>query len=36
LPEFGVGGYCGFGRLSKDEMDRVLAEHLQAARKGEG
>lgn len=31
LPAFGVGGYCGFGRLSPAEMDRVLAEHLRAA-----
>lgn len=30
LPEFGVGGYCGFGRISPAEMERVLAEHLQA------
>lgn len=34
LPQFGVAGYCGFGRLSRDEMDRVLDEHLQAAAKG--
>lgn len=30
LPDFGVGGYCGFGRESPAEMDRVLQEHLQA------
>lgn len=30
LQEFGVGAYCGFGRESPAEMDRVLQEHLQA------
>jgi hypothetical protein len=33
LPEFGVGAYCGFGRLSPAEMDRVLNEHLLAAKR---
>lgn len=30
LEDFGVGAYCGFGRESPSEMDRVLKEHLQA------
>ena len=30
LPEFGLGGYCGFGRIPPEEMPVVLAEHLQA------
>jgi hypothetical protein len=31
LPEFGVGGYCGFGRHSKAELPGVLGDHLHAA-----
>lgn len=31
LAEFGVGAYCGFGRLSPDELPKVLADHVAAA-----
>jgi hypothetical protein len=30
LPEFGVAGYCGFGRMEPAEMPSVLNQHLQA------
>ena len=30
LPEFGVGAYCGFGRLPPADMLKVLEEHRQA------
>lgn len=30
LPEFGVAGYCGFGRVPPAEMPAVLNEHLEA------
>jgi hypothetical protein len=30
LPEFGLGGYCGFGRVPPEKMHEVLDEHLQA------
>lgn len=30
LPDFGVGAYCGLGRLSPADVERALAEHLQA------
>lgn len=30
LPQFGIAGYCGFGRMPSSDMPRVLAEHLQA------
>ena len=30
LPNFGLGAYCGFGRLPTSELSKVLAEHLQA------
>jgi hypothetical protein len=30
LPDFGVAGYCGFGRVPPDEIPAVLNEHLQA------
>jgi hypothetical protein len=30
LPEFGIAGYCGFGRLPPTEMPKVLNEHRQA------
>jgi hypothetical protein len=30
LPEFGLGAYCGFGRLSESELPNVLADHLKA------
>lgn len=32
LPEFGVGAYCGFGRLNPSDVPRVLEDHLQAHR----
>jgi hypothetical protein len=31
LQEFGIGAYCGFGRLPRDELPGVLADHLKAA-----
>ena len=30
LPEFGLGGYCGFGRMAASELPGVLADHLRA------
>lgn len=30
LAEFGLGAYCGFGRLSPTELPRVLSDHLDA------
>lgn len=30
LPEFGLAAYCGFGRLSEEEADRFLDDHLAA------
>jgi hypothetical protein len=30
LPAFGLGAYCGFGRLPPAQMPQVLAEHLAA------
>lgn len=30
LPEFGVAGYCGFGRVPPSEMPAVLNDHLKA------
>ena len=30
LPEFGLAGYCGFGRVPPEQMPTVLDEHLQA------
>jgi hypothetical protein len=30
LPDFGLAGYCGFGRIPPAEMPTVLNEHLQA------
>jgi hypothetical protein len=30
LPEFGLAGYCGFGRIPPADMPIVLNEHLQA------
>jgi hypothetical protein len=35
LPAFGLGAYCGFGRIPPDDMPAVLDEHLQAI-KGAG
>jgi hypothetical protein len=29
LPQFGIAGYCGFGRMPSSDMPRVLAEHLE-------
>jgi hypothetical protein len=34
LPEFGLGAYCGFGRLPVAELPGVLADHLKAAESG--
>jgi hypothetical protein len=31
LRDFGLGAYCGFGRLSPAELPKILDEHLQAA-----
>ncbi len=33
LAEFGVGGYCGFGRHSQSELSGVLEDHLHAVSK---
>ena len=30
LPTFGLGAYCGFGRMQVSELPKVLADHLQA------
>jgi hypothetical protein len=30
LPDFGLAGYCGFGRVPPEQMHEVLNEHLQA------
>jgi hypothetical protein len=30
LPEFGLGAYCGFGRLPPSELPNLLADHLKA------
>jgi hypothetical protein len=30
LPEFGLGAYCGFGRLPPSELPNTLADHLYA------
>lgn len=32
LSDFGVGAFCGFGRMAPAEMPRVLEEHMQALR----
>jgi hypothetical protein len=32
LKDFGVGAYCGFGRMPPDGLPRVLGEHLEAMR----
>jgi len=34
LPKFGVGAFCGFGRMPASDMPRVLDEHLQAMNLG--
>ena len=31
LPDFGLGAYCGFGRLPVAELPNVLADHIKAA-----
>jgi hypothetical protein len=31
LPEFGLGAYCGFGRLPVSDLPQVLADHIEAA-----
>jgi hypothetical protein len=30
LPEFGLGAYCGFGRLPASQLRKILADHLTA------
>jgi hypothetical protein len=30
LPQFGVAGYCGFGRIPPEQMPEVLDEHVRA------
>jgi hypothetical protein len=30
LPDFGLGAYCGFGRLPPAELPNVLADHIRA------
>ncbi len=30
LPAFGLGAYCGFGRLPASDLSQVLADHLKA------
>jgi hypothetical protein len=30
LPDFGIGGYCGFGRLSPDDMPHIVQDHVDA------
>ena len=30
LPDFGLGGYCGYGRLPVTDLPQVLADHLEA------
>ena len=30
LPEFGLGAYCGFGRLPTSQLRKILADHLTA------
>jgi hypothetical protein len=30
LPDFGLGAYCGFGRLPMTELPNVLADHVKA------
>jgi hypothetical protein len=34
LPDFGLGAYCGFGRMQQDELQAVLEDHLKAAKAG--
>jgi hypothetical protein len=31
LPEFGLGAYCGFGRMPVSDLPKVLKDHLDAA-----
>lgn len=30
LPSFGIAAYCGFGRLTRAEMDGIVEDHLEA------
>ena len=30
LPDFGLAAYCGFGRLTREEMDQIVDDHLKA------
>jgi hypothetical protein len=34
LADFGLGAYCGFGRVPESEIPRVLDDHVQAAKTG--
>jgi hypothetical protein len=36
LPEFGLGAYCGFGRLPPSALPGILSDHLQAAGEARG
>src|SRR5262249_3637878 len=36
LPAFGLGAYCGFGRLPASDLPQVLADHLKAAEMAAG
>ncbi len=31
LPDFGLGAYCGFGRLPPSELSAILEDHIRAA-----
>ena len=33
LPDFGLAAYCGFGRTPPDEINQVLADHLDALKR---
>ena len=30
LPAFGLGAYCGFGRIPTSQLPNILADHLKA------
>jgi hypothetical protein len=30
LPEFGLGAYCGFGRIPPSELKQILVDHMEA------
>ena len=35
-PDFGLGGYCGFGRVPPAELSQILADHLKRSRSPAG